>query len=209
MKTLIAIPCLDYVDVQFVRSLVSMQRVGSTYISFLTNSLVYDARNKLAQQAIDENADFILWLDSDMVFTDTLLKDMFRSIEGKDFVTAVCHRRRPPFSPCIYKTIKLGLAGDAVTEEYLDYPKDAPFEIDACGFAAVLMRVDMLKTILHNDNALFSPIAGYGEDISFCIRAKRAGFKLYCDPKIQVGHVSQTIITSETFEAFRSKNKVK
>ena len=208
MKTLIAIPCLDQLDVNFVRSLTSLHRVGTTYISFMTNSLVYDARNKLAQQAIDENADFILWFDSDMVFSESLMQDMFRSIEGRDFVTAVCHRRRPPFSPCIYKTIRMGIAGDNISEEYIDYPTDAPFEIDACGFGAVLMRVDMLKTVLHKDNALFNPLSGYGEDISFCIRAKRAGYKLFCDPKVQVGHVARSIVTADTFKAYRSAHEV-
>ena len=207
MKTLIAIPCMDYMDTRFVRSLVSMQRVGNTCVSFLTNTLIYDARNKLAQQAIDENVDYVLWLDSDVVFNESLLIDLFKAIEGRDFVTGVYHKRRPPYSPVIYKTIRLGIGADAYSEEYLDYPKNSIFEIDACGFGAVLMRAEMLKTVVNKDNALFSPIAGYGEDISFCIRARRAGYKLYCDSSIQLGHVAQTIVTSDTYKAFNMTRK--
>ena len=202
MKTLIAIPCLDTLDVHFVRSLVSLKQTGETVISFFSNSLVYDARNKLAQQAIDVGADYILWLDSDTVFEPDTLAEMLKAIEGKDYITGIVHRRRPPFNPCIYKTIRLGVDGENFVEQYDDYPKDSLFEIDGSGFACVLMRTEMIKQIIARDHTLFSPILGFGEDISFCIRAKRAGYKLHCYSKIQCGHVSSTIINAETFKAW-------
>ena len=34
----------------------------------------------------------------------------------------------------------------------------------------------------------------YGEDLSFCHRAREAGFKIMCDPEIQVGHLRSQII---------------
>ena len=107
-----------------------MQNVGITTVNFLSGSLVYASRDNLAQAAVAEKADYILWLDSDMVFNSDLLVDMMASIKDgdKDFVAAVCFRRRPPYSPAIYKTIRIGFDGDSVTEHYDDYP-DEPFEV--------------------------------------------------------------------------------
>ena len=33
-----------------------------------------------------------------------------------------------------------------------------------------------------------------GEDVSFCLDAKEAGFDIWCDPRIRVGHEKQRII---------------
>jgi hypothetical protein len=33
-----------------------------------------------------------------------------------------------------------------------------------------------------------------GEDVSFCLDAKEAGFEIWCDPKIRVGHEKTRIL---------------
>ena len=32
-------------------------------------------------------------------------------------------------------------------------------------------------------------LLGFGEDLSFCIRAQELGRKIYCDSRIKMGHV--------------------
>ena len=70
-RYMIAIPCMEMMHTAFVSSLVNMRRVGANKVTFLSNSLIYDARNMLAAEALDTGADRILWLDSDMVFEKT------------------------------------------------------------------------------------------------------------------------------------------
>ena len=36
-----------------------------------------------------------------------------------------------------------------------------------------------------------------GEDVSFCLDAKEAGFEIWCDPRIRVGHEKTRIIQNE------------
>ena len=33
-----------------------------------------------------------------------------------------------------------------------------------------------------------------GEDVSFCLDAKEAGFEIWCDPRIRVGHEKSRVI---------------
>ena len=114
------------------------------------------------------------------------------------------YMRRPPFKPVLWKTLQMGLVPqDNFSEGYDDYPKDDIFEVDGCGFGCVMMRASILQTIVDRYHDLFAPLPGYGEDLSFCIRAKSCGFKIHCDPKIQIGHKGSMIITDETFEAYR------
>lgn len=205
-KVFIAIPCMDEMPVDFVRSLVGLRSVGHVSVNFLAGALVYASRDELMKRAVMEEADYILWLDSDMVFKSDLLIDLMKHMdEGKDFVSGIYHKRKPPFNPVIYKTIRLGMTDDErVVEEYDDYP-DEPFQIDACGFGVVLHKIQIAKDMLENGGA-FQPLPGYGEDISFCIRAKRLGYDMWADPKIQAGHIAKTVSDRDTFEAWRRNN---
>ena len=204
MKTMIAIPCMDSMPVEFVKSLVNLDRVGDVAVKFISCSLVYKARNDLAEMAMKENADFVLWLDSDMVFPESLLKDLLADMEGRDMVTGVCHMRRPPYLPCIYKVLRRGLTPDEnLDEHWEDYPRDGIFEVEGCGMACVMMRTDVIRDVIERYHDCFSPMSGYGEDISFCFRARACGRRIHCDPAIQIGHRATTIVTDNTFLAFK------
>ena len=96
MKTLIAIPCMDEIDVGFVQSLMDLQTVGETKTYFMSGSLIYEARERLASMAVNNGFDHILWLDSDQMFKPTLMIDFASS--DKDMVTGVIPMRRPPAS---------------------------------------------------------------------------------------------------------------
>jgi len=204
MKTMVCIPCQDQIQTEFAKSLVRMAPKGEVDFAFVTGSLVYKSRNDLAEKAVNSEADYTLWLDSDMVFPQTLLIDLMEDMKGRDIVTGVCHMRRAPFSPCIWKSLKRGLTSeDSQIEGYDDYPRDGIFEIDGCGFACVMVRTSVIKTVIDRYHEAFAPLPGFGEDISFCIRARNCGFDIHCDPRIQIGHIGSTIVTDETFQAYR------
>lgn len=204
MKTMIAIPCMDQVQTEFAQSLAGMIPVGEIRHAFLSCSLIYKARTDLGRKAVAENTDFVLWLDSDVVFPNTLMHDMMEAIEGRDIVTGIYHMRRPPFKPVIWKKLRHGLTpAENESEDWNDYPRDDAFEVEGCGFGCVMMRTSVLKTVLDKYHELFAPIPGYGEDLSFCIRARGCGYKIWAHPQIQIGHKSSIIVSDDTFQAYR------
>lgn len=204
MKTMIAIPCMDTVQTEFAQSLVNMRPVGEIRHAFESCSLIYKSRTDLGMLAIKEGADFVLWLDSDVIFPPDLMIDLMEDMKGRDIVTGVYHMRRAPFKPVIWKTLRQGLTPDEnESVDYNDYPKDQIFEVEGCGFGAVMMRTSVLAAVRDKYHELFSPVPGYGEDLSFCVRARGCGFKIHCDPRIQIGHKAATIVTGESFEAYR------
>ena len=103
MRTLIAVPCMDSVPAHFAQSLVMMDKVGECSLAMQMGSLVYDSRNALAREAINRGADYVLWLDSDMVFAPDLLTRLFATAEATcaDIVTGVYYRRQPPDTPVL------------------------------------------------------------------------------------------------------------
>ena len=60
MKTLIAIPCGDQLEANFVECLLALRSVGEVEIKLLKGTLVYDARNQLMEYAMQKGGyDFV------------------------------------------------------------------------------------------------------------------------------------------------------
>lgn len=207
MKTLIAVPCMDQVAAPFCFSLAMLRKVGDCALTSMMSSLIYDSRNKLAAQALEMGADRMLWLDSDMAFNPDLLEILTETLEkdDRDIVTGVYYRRAKPYTPVLIKTINPQEDGTVKTENYDDYPTDGPFEVEGCGFGCVLMKTSILTDIALNFGTWFSPMANVGEDIAFCMRARELGYKIWCEPKAQCGHVGTTIITKTTYDAMKGQ----
>ena len=209
MKTLIAIPAMDMVHTIFFKSVVGMDRVGETAFSLTSSSLVYDARNTLAKKAIEDKCDRILWLDSDMDFQPDLMKRLSADLdEGYEFVSGLYFKRKAPVQPVIYKEVGYFHHPDKkevtpVALCYEDYPLDSIFEVKGCGFGAVMMTVDLMERVVAEFGAPFSPVLGFGEDLSFCKRVTHIGGKMYCDSRVKLGHVGQGTITEETYLQLR------
>ena len=203
MKVFIAIPSMDTVPALFCQSLALLQRAGDTMVGFQVGSLVYNARNELAKQAIKAEADYVLWLDSDMVFAPDLLQRMLKVCmeENIDFLTAVCFRRKPPYTPCLFDRLEKIEHGASYTT-LMSVP-EGRFKVGACGFAGVLMSLDVLMSVSAKyGGRMFDPLEGMGEDVSFCWKARQCGYDIWCDSDIELGHVGQCVITRQFFEAY-------
>ena len=209
MKTLVALPCMDMVHTVFMKSLLGMDRVGTCGFAFSCSSLIYDARNTLAKQAVTEGYDRVLWLDSDMDFQPDLLKRLSEDMdEGRDLVTGLYFKRKAPVKPVVYKSLGYYKepnenAVTPVAVSYDDYPQDSIFPIAGCGFGGCLVSVDLIKRVGDKFGLPFSPIMGFGEDLSFCSRATQLGVELFCDSRIKMGHVGLGTITEEIYLQMR------
>ena len=199
MKTLIAIPCMDVIEADFVDCLTELvRRHGQDVeVKYLKASLVYDARNQLAKYAREKGGfDYVLWLDSDMTFEPDLLDRLIEDIEGRQAVTGLCFGRRPPFKPCIYNVLDVEQNGQLITpkaENWFDYPRDRIFEVEGCGFACLLMKTEVLEA-MGIYGVPFFPVAGLGEDLTFCWRARKLDIRFHCDSRLKIGHIMRISI---------------
>lgn len=205
MKTLIAIPCMETIPTITAKSLIAMNMDETVEVSFAMNSLVYDARNLLAQKACENGFDRILWVDSDMSFDRDLLARLSARIdEGYDFVTGLYFTRRMPIEPTIYKDVACYVKDGKQMPTavcYSDYPRASFFEIKGCGFGGCMTTTKMMLDVAQKYGLPFSPILGFGEDLSFCQRATQAGYKIWCDSTIKLGHISHCVVQEENYLA--------
>ena len=205
MNTLIAVPCMDQVPAPFAQSLGMLTKVGNCALSFNIGSLIYASRDELAKRAIKMGADYVFWLDSDMTFSPDTLERMFANVKRGDIITGLYFRRVAPYSPVLFDSLEIDEHGCKWTE-----PKtipDEPFEVAGCGFGCVLMPTDIFIDVQTKYGVMFSPIGHVGEDLSFCWRARQLGFKVICDPSIELGHVGHHVITREFYDAYKGVKK--
>lgn len=202
MKYLIAIPCGNSIPTPTVAALTHMNRVGLSRVTFLQNSMVYDARHMLLEEALVTGVDRVLFIDSDMVFGSHMMEQFAADLDdGRDFVCGLYFRRVFPTNPVIYKTLTIK-DNKEISELYSDYPKESIFEIEGCGFGAVMLSRRLIEQMCDTYKYPFAPMPGIcGEDIAFCWRARQLGYRLWCDSKIKVGHVGQFIFGEETYKA--------
>ena len=199
-KYMIAVPCMDTMPTRFVASLLNMRRIGASKVSFLSGSLVYDARNMLAKEALETEADRILWLDSDMQFGVDLMQRLADDMDaGADFVSGLYFKRKIPTSPCVYKAAEATQDGHGRAEAYLDYPHDSLFQVAGCGFGAVMCTAKMIADVTAAFGAPFGPMHGLGEDLAFCWRARQIGYTLHCDSRVKLYHIGQMAYGEEDY----------
>ena len=186
-RLLIAIPTTDYIPADFVKSLAKLQqelgRRGIAYdVDVKSGTLVYIARNRLANKAINEQYTHVLWIDSDMVFNEKVYEDLLEV--GKEMVCGAFVSRRPPYGPCVYTSIE-----ESAIEKVKDFGK-TPFRVDGCGFALVLTSVELLQAVTQKFGTCFQPTPYYGEDLAFCWRVKQLGREIWCEPTVRPGHIA-------------------
>ena len=205
MKILIAVPCMDQVPFTFAQSLSTLEKIGECKLAMKSGSLIYTSRNSLAMMAIQMDADFVFWLDSDMVFKSDTLVRMMDTLKKNDLdiLTGLYFRRVPPYSPVLFD--KLEQNGEITEFSEFNKIPDELFEVGGCGFGCVLVKADLLREVQINYGTTFLPMKSYGEDLACCKRIAELGHKMYCEPSARVGHIGHIAIYPEDHERWKSE----
>lgn len=167
--------------IDFVKSLLALPH---TYAhAFEESCSIPDNRNKLFELARMRDED-LLFIDSDMVFTTLDVERMEEHLKTHDIVSGVAVMQHPGWPAAIFN------------EELKTIPVlgDELFEIGACGASFLGISKKVLNNLAEPFNQIdYSNGKKHGEDISFCLRARGAGYKIYCDPKLRIGHIKSQV----------------
>lgn len=168
------------------------------------------ARNELFRAAVDVEPDFLWWLDTDVCFDEPivhrLLIDTALSRPEPSIVSALYFGRHytngalfPVFSMFDRQgNLRRGTVGDIRARS----SKHGPLEVAGVGMGCCMIPSDVLVALSQTEGPLWpyaetqelSPGPPTEDDITFCLRGLRAGFKTFIDPKVKVGHVKDEII---------------
>jgi hypothetical protein len=212
MKLGVCIPFYKQVPSQAVTSIMALQRYLHLSEKFaghfddfevitVDSCFVDMARNMLVDEAVKNECDYILWIDSDHLFIPTQVEDFVkRAIESKyDIVGAWYNNRTVQYQPVAYNfsddkeiPIMLNLIQDKV-KNHKGY-----YECDCIGLGMAIMPINILKEMKDKYHFVFR-CKDYdgriiGEDTFFFFNIKNNNtYKVSLDTTFKVGHIGGVI----------------
>lgn len=169
--------------------------------------LVYDAREKIVDFARKNKCKYTVMLDSDMVPPQDMLIKMVSYLEAHqeiDLVSGMAFKRTPPFQPCVYTDLEYNLEEQKpMLTSPVVFPDEGMLPLAGVGMACCMIRTDLFDRIdeKKKDKKYFFPLPNLGEDLTFCLIARKCGAKMLADLSIDVGHVSAMPITRDHYRA--------
>jgi hypothetical protein len=197
--------CMDFLT----RNLLSN---GIRYIKMGVRSTnIYKGRERLADQFMESRASHLLFLDSDEIFAPGTANHLFRL--NLPVVTGVVFKRNFPHEPCIYRRYDKDRSMSLAPEmrewflnnkvqirpepRILELPDNVGLvEIDECGTGCLMIRRDVMEAI---PKPRFIGMQPVGTDLAFCRRIREAGFPIYADRRVLLGHLEEDAISMAEF----------
>jgi len=133
-------------------------------------------RSELVKAAIDNKADYLLFVDGDMKFQPEILEQLMK--HDKDIVGAPYNYRRLPLES---------------TAKFEGKMPNELFKVDALGAGMMLIKMSCLEKIPKPYFSMKYDKRGMveiGDDYWFCLQARKGGIEIWCDGSIKnVMHV--------------------
>jgi hypothetical protein len=184
----VCFPSSDMVHADFALALAGLCLAAHPLKLTVVNtksSIVAEARNTAVEEALLAEADYLLFLDSDMVFPLTLLHRLL--LHKKDIVGAVYTRRKPPYS----------LLGEAIGGKLVADANNL-VEMVRLPTGCMLIRMGVFDALSKpyfqfGVNAAKGTLLG--EDYAFCDAARLSGFRIWADLILsqEIGHIGQHV----------------
>jgi hypothetical protein len=180
-KLAVLVPCRDMIHTAFAQCIGELIKLNTqnnidTHVVYDASTILLTQRERLALEAKNIGAEYMLWLDSDMAFPATTA---LRLLAHKQPVVAANYvRRQPPYKGVAYEKI-----GD--WQNPLPYePQDGLVEVEGIGMGCMLVKTSILDEITRPYFEFgWTPESNdwLGEDMHFCQKITSAGYKIYVD----------------------------
>lgn len=192
MKIVVGMPCIHSIPMKTVVSLLNVLERGKVEPFIVEGSLVYDSRDTISAFAVNNNYDYLLFVDSDMIFTR---EDIITLVKhNTDIVSGLYVTRHGEDKNVAYTDVITRRSYPLRLPELIHDTKTSGYgEITACGFGFCLIKTSVLKRMFKRYKSLFEPKWGVGEDVAFCLRARKCGYKIMIDRDVKLGHIGDKI----------------
>lgn len=154
---------------------------------------LYNLKNTMIDKALAHGADYLMWIDSDMVFkAEDIEKLLTREVDIVSGIALIEPGRCAIANVSDDKLKPIYLTPDKITDDKLH-------AVDYCGGAFLLVKADVYRKIpalwyetinveINGKQRLVS------EDFGFCEKAQSYGYKIHADYSVKVGHEKRTIL---------------
>lgn len=191
--------------------------------SFAGGNGLVRGRNDAAATFLDghPHADLLMFIDADMGWDPDAVEFLAQTMDATDvpILGGLCFsadlvppipggQRAHEFD--LFPTLYSWNEKRAGFDTRYDYPPDQLVEIGATGAAFVMIHRRVLEAIRAAEGPeWFTPVRveghdlPFGEDMSFCMRARKLGYPTYVHTGVKTSHLKKFWITESTFKDLR------
>ena len=206
MKILIAVPTFENIYPDTFKAIYDLDNAGQELsFAYVRGYDCATARNRIAQKAIDEGADYVLMVDNDVVLPKDTLKYLLDDLKD---VCLGFYAHRGPDNVYRGRTCICKLYDDRGTK-YFNYPPDSEYtgaeframkdsgqykvQVHGGGMGCAFIKTDVFKRLKYpwydwvyyaNDHR-----GMLSEDLYFCEACRKKGIPIYADTRINCGHM--------------------
>lgn len=179
---------------------------------------IIDARNKVAAQFLDGDAEWLFWVDTDMGFEPDTLDRLLASAHPvqRPIVGALCFAQRETAPdgyggyhvravPTVYQWAELEDGRHGFTP-WWDYPRDQVVPVAGTGSACIVIHRSVLEQIETASGPVWydrmtNPTTGQriSEDLSLCARAAALGIGTCVDTSVKTTHLKPVWLGEDAY----------
>lgn len=158
-----------------------------------TGANITKARNLLVQRFLEGDAEWAFFWDTDMSCSPDALERLLQvadEVDAKIVGGLYVLVGQETIEPHLYQLV------DGQFHRMKDYPENTVLEVAATGTGCLLIHRDVFEHMRRESDHDFcwfaeGVVSGQwlGEDISFCLRARALGYKVWVDTATQFGHI--------------------
>lgn len=192
VSIVIGIPTFGMLSHYFAQARQSQQfpLVSSSIDYYVKGKPIAEARNEIVEYALNADADYIYWLDDDVIAPPESFLKLWR--HQKDIINGVYWSKSNPPMPLLFR--------GHLEMPYLNWHVGDLIEIDAAGNGLTLVKTDVYRKIQKEIGGPWYSTE-YGsfpgvkesphnntEDLYFYYKARKAGYKIWADTSVQAFH---------------------
>jgi hypothetical protein len=186
-EVLVAILTREIVSTAWAKSFREMVLPPASTVVFLSGMPFDHARNNAVEEALRHNFKWLFFLDDDVLIPNDAIRTLISN--NADIVSGLYYRRNLPIAP-------VALMEARPKPVFIDhFTAGSIMEVDLVGAGCLLISRKVLQQLKSPwfewrlDKPDLQDDQRCSEDFAFCREAKKAGFKILLDTRVQCQHV--------------------
>lgn len=180
-------------------------------ISYQTGVRTDKNRNEMLNKFLPAKFDYILWLDADMLYPESIIEDYLQVVrDGKqlDVIGCLYFSRSYPFHPIAYTANKDDAIKPFTTIPPVLIKPGKIYPVDGLGFGGMMVSTKVYESLgdnkWHNYGKNFH-LPGYDNpdglthDLEFCKVVKEAGFSILLHGSVRPSHIADYPVDESDF----------
>lgn len=191
-RVLIGLPVYKTISTKTAFSLIEMldATVAQTQVIFQEGVFVHQNQNNIVDFAVENKFDYIFFVEHDMVFEPETLNKLLA--DDKDIICANYNFRSEPRQSMVFR---FNDKGELENIPQRELPKET-FQAGAIPTGLTLIKTSVFEKL--NKPYFFYEYDKEGrmktsQDVYFSLSARKAGFEVWVNPNIEVGHQGEAI----------------